>query len=330
MYTANTMASAIETLGMSLPYSASSPAESEEKAAECRNAGAAMRRLLELDVKPRDIMTRKAFENAITAVVALGGSTNAVLHLLAMARAVNVPLAIEDFQAISDKTPLLADFKPSGLYVMEDLQAAGGIPAVLKYLLGKGMLHGECMTVTGRTLAENLADVPGLKEGQPIVFPVEKPIKKTGHLRILKGNLAPEGAVAKITGKEGLRFRGPARVFDSEEQMMAGFEQKKIQKGDVIVIRYEGPKGGPGMPEMLSPTSAIMGAGMGKDVALMTDGRFSGGSHGFIVGHVCPEAQEGGPIALVRDGDIIVIDAETNEISVELDAKELAARKAAW
>ncbi|MDK2972516.1 MAG: dihydroxy-acid dehydratase [Candidatus Sumerlaeota bacterium] len=330
MYTANTMASAIETLGMSLPYSASSPAESEEKAAECRNAGKAMRRLLELDVKPRDIMTRKAFENAITAVVALGGSTNAVLHLLAMARSVNVPLAIEDFQAISDKTPLLADFKPSGLYVMEDLQAAGGIPAVLKYLLGKGMLHGDCMTVTGRTLEENLADVPGLKEGQPIVFPVEKPIKKTGHLRILKGNLAPEGAVAKITGKEGLRFRGPARVFDSEEQMMEGFEQKKIQKGDVIVIRYEGPKGGPGMPEMLSPTSAIMGAGMGKDVALMTDGRFSGGSHGFIVGHVCPEAQEGGPIALVRDGDMIVIDAESNEIRVELDEKELAARKAAW
>jgi dihydroxy-acid dehydratase len=292
MYTANTMASAIETMGMSLPYSSSTPAEDPLKLDECFRSGAAILNLLELDLKPRDIMTREAFENAMVIVAALGGSTNAVLHLIAMARSVNVPLTIDDFQKVSDKTPLLADFKPSGSYVMEDLQSVGGLPAVMKMLLEEGLLHGDCITVTGRTLAENVKDLPGLRAGQEIVRPVGNPLKPTSHLQILKGNLAPEGAVAKITGKEGLRFSGPANVFDSEELMLKALEEGKIAKGQVLVIRYEGPKGGPGMPEMLTPTSAIMGAGLGKDVALITDGRFSGGSHGFIVGHVTPEAPE--------------------------------------
>lgn len=330
MYTANTMASAIEALGMSLPYSASIPAEYPEKLDECVRAGAAIRKLLELDLKPRDIMTRAAFENAMVVVMATGGSTNAVLHLIAMARAVDVPLTIDDFQKVSDRIPYLCDLKPSGKYVFEDLHKVGGTPALMKYLLEKGLLDGKCMTVTGKTLAQNLAEVPGLKEGQQIVRPIENPIKKTGHIRILRGNLAPLGAVAKITGKEGLVFTGTANVFDSEEDMLQALEDKKINKGDVIVIRYEGPKGGPGMPEMLTPTSAIMGAGLGEHVALMTDGRFSGGSHGFLIGHVTPEAQEGGPIALIRTGDKITIDAEKNSIDVALSAEELAKRKAAW
>jgi dihydroxy-acid dehydratase len=330
MYTANTMASAIETLGMSLPYSSSTPAEDPLKLDECFRAGAAILNLLELDLKPRDIMTREAFENAMVMVAALGGSTNAVLHLIAMARSVNVPLTIDDFQTISNKTPLLADFKPSGAYVMEDLQSVGGLPAVYKMLLAEGLLHGDCVTVTGKTLKENVKDLPGLRVGQQIVRPVSNPLKATSHLQILKGNLAPEGAVAKITGKEGLRFSGPANVFDSEELMLKALEDGKIAKGQVLVIRYEGPKGGPGMPEMLTPTSAIMGAGLGKDVALITDGRFSGGSHGFIVGHVTPEAQEGGPIALVRTGDVITIDAQGNELSVAVSDAELATRRTAW
>lgn len=330
MYTANTMASAIEAMGMSLPYSSSTPAEDPLKLDECVRAGAAILRLLELDLKPRDIMTRAAFENAMVLVSATGGSTNAVLHLIAIARSVGVPLTIDDFQAVSNRVPLLADFKPSGKYVMEDLQSVGGIPAVLKMLLAEGLIDGSCMTVTGKTLAENLAELPGLSEGQEIVQPLSKPIKATGHIQILRGNLAPEGAVAKITGKEGLRFVGPARVYDSEEDMLHGLENKEIGKGDVIIIRYEGPKGGPGMPEMLTPTSAIMGAGLGKDVALMTDGRFSGGSHGFIVGHVTPEAQEGGPIALVQNGDIVTIDAEKNIIAFDATDAEIARRRAAW
>ncbi len=330
MYTANTMASAIEALGMSLPYSSSTPAEDPLKLDECLRSGQAIRNLLELDLKPRDIMTREAFENAMVLVSVLGGSTNAVLHLIAMARAVNVPLTIDDFQAVSDRAPLLSDFKPSGKYVMEDLQGAGGIPAVMKMLLAEGLLHGDCRTVTGKTIRENLEALPGLKEGQEIVRPLSNPIKATGHIQILKGNLAPLGAVAKITGKEGLRFSGPAKVFDSEEGILTALEEKAIAKGDVIVIRYEGPKGGPGMPEMLTPTSAIMGAGLGKDVALITDGRFSGGSHGFLVGHIAPEAQEGGPIALLRNGDRITIDATRNEISVELAEDELVARRKAW
>jgi dihydroxy-acid dehydratase len=330
MYTANTMASAIEALGMSLPYSASTPAEDTLKLDECYRAGAAIRNLLERDLKPRDILTREAFENAMVLVSALGGSTNAVLHLIAIARSVDVPLTIDDFQRVSDRVPLLSDFKPSGAYVMEDLHNVGGIPAVMKMLLQEQLLNGECMTVTGKTLAENLKDVPGLKEGQEIVRPLSNPLKATGHLQILKGNLAPEGAVAKITGKEGLRFTGPARVYDSEEDMLHGLERSEIQKGDVIVIRYEGPKGGPGMPEMLTPTSAIAGAGLGKDVALITDGRFSGGSHGFIVGHVTPEAQEGGAIALVRDGDRITIDASANRITLDLSDGELESRRESW
>jgi dihydroxy-acid dehydratase len=330
MYTANTMASAIETLGMSLPYSSSTPAEDPLKLDECVRAGAAILNLLELDLKPRDIMTREAFENAMVVVAALGGSTNAVLHLIAMARSVNVPLTIDDFQKVSDKTPLLTDFKPSGSYVMEDLQSVGGLPAVLKMLLEEGLLRGDCVTVTGKTLAENVKDLPGLRPGQEIVRPVSNPLKASSHLQILKGNLSPEGAVAKITGKEGLRFSGPANVFDSEELMLKALEEGKIAKGQVLVIRYEGPKGGPGMPEMLTPTSAIMGAGLGKDVALITDGRFSGGSHGFIVGHITPEAQEGGPIALVQTGDLITIDAQKNELSVGLSEAELAARRKKW
>lgn len=330
MYTANTMASAIEALGMSLPYSSSTPADDPQKLDECVRAGAAIKNLLERDLKPRDIMTREAFENAMVLVTVLGGSTNAVLHLIAMARAVNVPLTIEDFQAVSARVPLLGDFKPSGAYVMEDLHNVGGVPGVMKMLLSEGLLNGDCLTVTGRTLRENLQELPGLKPDQPIVKPLSAPIKPTGHIQILKGNLSPEGSVAKITGKEGLRFSGPAKVYDSEEEMLHSLERKEIQKGDVIVIRYEGPKGGPGMPEMLTPTSAIMGAGLGKDVALITDGRFSGGSHGFIVGHVTPEAQEGGPIGLVRNGDRITIDAEKNVLDVELSEQEFADRKKQW
>jgi dihydroxy-acid dehydratase len=330
MYTANTMAAAIEALGMSLPYSSSTPAEDPKKLAECLAAGGAVLRLLELDLKPRDIMTRAAFENAMVLVTVLGGSTNAVLHLIAMARSVGVPLTIDDFQAVSNRVPMLADFKPSGSFVMEDLHTVGGIPAVLKMLLEAGLIDGSCMTVTGRTLGENLGELPGLTAGQAIIRPLSSPIKKTGHIQILKGNLAPEGSVAKITGKEGLVFSGPARVYDSEEDMLHALERGEISKGDVIVIRYEGPKGGPGMPEMLTPTSAVMGAGLGTSVALLTDGRFSGGSHGFIVGHITPEAQEGGPIALVQSGDHITIDAERNAITVDLSDEELARRRASW
>ncbi len=330
MYTANTMASAIEALGMSLPYSASIPAEDPAKKDECDRAAVAIRNLLEMDLKPRDIMTREAFENAMTIVVALGGSTNAVLHLLAMARSVNVPLSLQDFQTTSNRVPYLADLKPSGKFVQEDLHSIGGTPAVMKYLLAEGLLTGDCMTVTGKTLAENLASLPGLKEGQSIVRSTKDPIKPTGHIQILFGNLAPEGAVAKITGKEGLVFSGPARCFDSEEQMLGALEQKKIRKGDVIIIRYEGPKGGPGMPEMLTPTSAIMGAGLGSDVALLTDGRFSGGSHGFIVGHITPEAQVGGPLALVQDDDHVTIDAQNNRLDVALSEEEISKRRQKW
>ena len=315
---------------MSLPYSASIPAEDPDKKDECRRAGAAILELMKADIKPRDIMTRAAFENAMVTVMALGGSTNAVLHLIAMARSVDVDLGIDDFQCVSDRIPYLADLKPSGQFVQEDLHSVGGTPAVMKYLLEKGLMDGSCLTVTGKTLGENLADVPGLKEGQTIVQPVEKPIKESGHIRILKGSLAPEGAVAKITGKEGLRFTGPARCYDSEEEMLRALEEEKIQKGDVVVIRYEGPKGGPGMPEMLTPTSAIVGAGLGNDVAMLTDGRFSGGSHGFIVGHITPEAQVGGPLGLLQDGDQVTIDAETNRLDVDLSDDELAKRKAAW
>lgn len=330
MYTANTMATAIEALGMSLPYSASIPAEDAAKKEECQRAGDAILKLLEADIKPRDIMTRTAFENAMVTVMALGGSTNAVLHLIAMARSVDVDLTIEDFQSVSDRIPYLADLKPSGKFVQEDLHSIGGTPAVMKYLLEKGLMDGNCMTVTGKTLAENVKDLPGLKEGQTIISPVEKPLKETGHIRILRGSLATEGAVAKITGKEGLTFSGPARCFDSEEDMLHALEENKIQKGDVVVIRYEGPKGGPGMPEMLTPTSAIMGAGLGSDVAMLTDGRFSGGSHGFIVGHITPEAQLGGPLALLIDGDTVTIDAETNRLDVDVSEDILAERAAAW
>ena len=328
MYTANTMASAIEALGMALPYSSSTPAEDPRKLDECFAAGAAVRRLLELDLKPRDIMTREAFENAMVVVTALGGSTNAVLHLIAMARAVGVRLGLDDFQAVSDRVPFLADLKPSGAYVMEDLHAVGGTPAVMKYLLEQGVLEGGCITVTGSTIAENLRQLPGLTAGQSVVRPWEDPIKGTGHIQILRGSLAPDGAVAKITGKEGLAFAGPAKVFDREEAMLRAFEQGAIQRGQVIVIRYEGPKGGPGMPEMLSPTSAIMGAGLGDSVALLTDGRFSGASHGFIIGHVTPEAQEGGPIALVQDGDWIRIDAKARRLDLDVPEDELARRRA--
>jgi dihydroxy-acid dehydratase len=330
MYTANTMSSVIEALGMSLPYSASTPAELPQKREECFRAGLAMRNLLEGDIKPLDILTRKAFENALTIVMALGGSTNAVLHLIAMARAARVPLAIDDFQAFSNRVPYLADLRPSGRYVQEDLHRVGGTPAVMKYLLEHGYLHGDCLTVTGRSLAENLAELPGFTPGQDVIRPIENPIRSQGHIRILRGSLAPDGAVAKITGKEGVRFRGPARVYDSEEEMLASLGRKEILAGEVVIIRYEGPKGGPGMPEMLTPTSAIVGAGLGDQVALVTDGRFSGGSRGFIVGHVTPEAQEGGPIALARSGDPIVIDSESCRIELEVPAAELAARRAAW
>ena len=330
MYTANTMASAIEALGMSLPYSSSTPAEDPGKEAECRAAGAAVRRLLEEDIKPRDIMTREAFDNAITLVMALGGSTNAVLHLLAMAHAAEVELAIDDFQKISDRTPYLADLKPSGKHVMADLHQVGGVPAVLKMLLERGRLRGDCLTVTGRTLAENLAEVPGLSDGGRVVGTWDNPIKETGHLQILRGNLAPEGAVAKITGKEGLAFTGTALPYDREEEMLRALERGEIGPGSVIVIRYEGPKGGPGMPEMLTPTAAIMGAGLGQETALITDGRFSGGSHGFLIGHITPEAQEGGAIALVERGDVISIDVAERAITLRVSEEELAARRGRW
>ena len=330
MYTANTMATAIEAMGMALPDSASIPAENAGKLDECQRAGAAIRRLLELDLKPRDIMTRRSFENAMVTLMTLGGSTNAVLHLIAMARAVGVPLEPSDFQRVSRRVPYIADLKPSGKFVQEDLHSVGGTSGLMKYLLDKGLLDGDCMTVTGKTLAENLASSKGLAAGQKIIQPVEHPIKPTGHITILHGNLAPGSAVAKITGKEGSRFRGPARVFDSEEAMLAALEQGAIQRGDVVIIRYEGPKGGPGMPEMLTPTSALVGAGLGNDVALITDGRFSGGSHGFIVGHVVPEAQDGGPIALVCDGDVVVIDADTASIDVEVSDEELRRRNSQW
>ena len=321
---------------MSLPYSSSNPAESQDKEEECIKAGQAIRLLLEKDIKPRDIMTRDAFENAMTVVMALGGSTNAVLHLIAMARAVNVDLTIDDFQIVSDRVPLLADLKPSGQYVMEDVYEIGGIPALMKLLLEAGLINGHCLTVTGNTVAENLADLPGLAAEQTIIRPIDNPIKPTGHIEILRGNLAPGGAVAKITGKEGEKFTGRANVFDSEEEMLAALERHEqnsmdeIRKGDVIIIRYEGPKGGPGMPEMLTPTSAIVGAGLGKDVALMTDGRFSGGSHGFIVGHITPEAQDGGPIALVQTGDTITIDAQSHTINMHISDQEMAVRREAW
>jgi len=330
MYTANTMASAIEAMGMSLPYSSSTTALHPNKIDECKAAGAAVRQLMELDIKPRDIMTREAFENAMAIVSALGGSTNAVLHLIAMARSVDMDLTLDDFQQVSKRVPFLGNLKPSGIYVMEDLHEVGGVPAVLKYLLDAGFLNGDCLTVTGRSLSENLRELPGLKEGQEVIRPLDNPIKASGHIQILRGNLAPGGAVAKITGKEGEWFSGPARVFDSEEDMLTSLERGGIRKGDVIVIRYEGPKGGPGMPEMLTPTSAIMGAGLGKDVALITDGRFSGGSHGFIMGHVVPEAQEGGPIALLQDGDRITIDAAKNLLSVDLSDAELEKRRSQW
>jgi len=330
MYTANTMASAIEAMGMALPYNSSNPAQSWEKEVESVLAGKAIRHLLEKDIKPLDIVTKKSLENAVRLVTILGGSTNAVLHILAIARAADIEFTLEDFQRISDTTPFLADLKPSGKYLMEDVHEIGGIPAVLKYLLEKGLIHGDCLTVTGKTLAENLKDVPELSENQEVIKPIEKPIKVTGHLRMLYGNLAPEGSVAKITGKEGLIFKGKAKVFEGEFAANDGIRDGKVSKGDVIVIRYEGPKGGPGMPEMLKPTAAIMGAGLGKDVALITDGRFSGGTHGFVVGHITPEAQEGGAIALLKDGDEITINAETNTISVALSDKELTARKAVW
>jgi dihydroxy-acid dehydratase len=330
MYTANTMASAIEALGMTLPFNSSNPASGEEKKEDALKAGEAMRILLEKDIKPSDVITKKSLENAIRLVTILGGSTNAVLHFLAIARAAQISFTLEDFQRISDNTPFLADLKPSGKYLMEDVHRVGGIPAVMKYLLSKGLLHGDCLTVTGKTIAENLAEVEDLKEGQDVIMPTETPIKASGHLRMLYGNLAPDGSVAKITGKEGLNYKGTAKVFEGEYAANDGIRDGKVNKGDVVVIRYEGPKGGPGMPEMLKPTAAIMGAGLGKDVALITDGRFSGGTHGFVVGHITPEAQEGGAIALVKDGDIISIDADTNSIILEVSEEELELRKAKW
>ena len=330
MYTANTMASAAEALGMTLPYSACTPATDPAKLEECRAVGAAVRRLLEDDLRPRDIMTRAAFENAMVLVTALGGSTNAVLHLIAIAHSAGVDLGLDDFQSVSDRVPYLADLKPSGRYVMEDLHRVGGVPAVLKLLLAHGLVDGSCMTVTGHTMADNLRDVPDLAAGQDVVRSLDRPFKTTGHIRILRGSLAPEGAVAKVTGKEGLRFSGPARVFDREEAALAALQDGNVRDGEVVVIRYEGPKGGPGMPEMLTVTSAIVGAGLGASVALVTDGRFSGGSHGFVVGHVTPEAQSGGPLALVRDGDVITIDAETNRLEWQVAEEERGRRRSAW
>lgn len=330
MYTANTMASAIEALGMSLPYNSSIPAVGNAKVEECKAAGIALRGLMEKDIKPSDILSRKSFENAVRLIIVLGGSTNAVLHFLAIARAAGIEFTLDDFQRMSDSTPFLADLKPSGKFLMEDVHRVGGTPAVLKYMLEQGMLHGDCLTVTGKTLAENLEALPGLSEGQEVIRPVSQPLKPTGHLRILYGNLAEEGAVAKITGKEGTKFTGTARVFDNEFEANAGIGNGLVKPGDVVVIRYEGPKGGPGMPEMLKPTSAIMGAGLGKEVALITDGRFSGGTHGFVVGHISPEAQVGGTIALLEDGDKITIDAEANRIWVDLSDKELTKRRSQW
>ncbi|MFB9053397.1 dihydroxy-acid dehydratase [Formosa undariae] len=332
MYTANTMASAIEALGMSLPFNSSTPAVGDDKLKEkeCVKAGEALRYLLENDIKPSDIVSKNSLENAFRLVTVLGGSTNAVLHFLAIAKAARIEFTLQDFKRISDDTPLLADLKPSGKYSMEDLHGVGGIPGVLKYMLENGMLHGDCLTVTGKTIAENLKDVPNLIEGQDIIKTLDQPIKDTGHIRILFGNLATEGAVAKITGKEGLSFRGTANVFNSETEVNEGIKNGKVNKGDVIIIRYEGPKGAPGMPEMLKPTSSIMGAGLGKDVAMITDGRFSGGSHGFVVGHVAPEAQDGGNIALVENGDIIFIDAENNTIDIEISEELLDKRRANW
>lgn len=331
MYTANTMASAIEAMGMSLPYSSSNPALSEDKKKECAEAGKAIRILLEKDIKPSDIMTRKAFVNALTIIMALGGSTNAVLHLIAMAHSVGLTLTQDDVQAVSDKVPVIADFKPSGKYLMEDLHKVGGVPMVMKYLMEKGMIHGDCLTVTGKTVAENLANVPAIDfEKQKIIQPIEQPIKATGHLQILYGNIAEGGSVAKISGKEGEKFVGPARVFNGEKELINGISSGRVKKGDVVVIRYVGPKGAPGMPEMLKPTSAIIGAGLGKDVALITDGRFSGGTHGFVVGHITPEAFEGGMLAFIHDDDVIEIDATNNTINVKIDESTLTARKNTW
>ena len=331
MYTANTMASAIEALGMSLPFSSSNPALSKEKQAECEAIGKAIKILLEKDIKPKDIMTRKAFENAITVVMVLGGSTNAVLHLIALAKSVGVPLTQDDFQDISDRVPVLSDFKPSGKYLMEDLHNVGGVPAVMKYLLSKGMLHGDCLTVTGKTVAENLASAPDLDfEKQQIVHPLENPLKVTGHLQVLYGNLAEGGSVAKISGKEGEKFEGTARVFDGEKDLIAGIQSGKVHAGDVVVIRYIGPRGAPGMPEMLKPTGAIIGAGLGKSVALITDGRFSGGTHGFVVGHITPEAFDGGLIGLVEDNDIIEIDAVNNTLNLKVSEEIIKERKSKW
>jgi dihydroxy-acid dehydratase len=328
MYTANTMAIAIEALGMSLPYSISNPAVSQEKIEECENVSKYIKVLLEKDICPKDIMTFEAFENAITALTIFGGSTNAVLHIIAMAKSVGINITLEDFQRISDKTPLLADFKPGGNYLMQNLHEKGGVPKVLKYLLKNGMLHGQCLTVTGKTMAENLSEIPDLDfESQKIIKHLDHPLKKTGHLQILYGNLATKGAVAKITGKEGEKFTGPAKVFNGEKDLIKGISDKRIQAGDVVVIRYVGPKGGPGMPEMLKPTSAIIGAGLGKSVALITDGRFSGGTHGFVVGHITPEAYDGGTIALVNDGDIIEIDAVNNILNLAISDQELENRK---
>ena len=331
MYTANTMAAAIEALGMSLPFSSSNPALSVEKQKECEDAGAAIKLLLEKDIKPKDIMTRKAFENAITVIMILGGSTNAVLHMIAMAKSVEVSITQDDFQTISDQTPVLADFKPSGKYLMQDLHQYGGVPAVMKYLLKKGFLHGDCLTVTGKTLAENLENVPDLDfDQQKIIFPLESPLKATGHLQILYGNLAEKGSVAKISGKEGEKFVGPARVFDGEQELIKGINSGKIKHGDVVVIKHVGPKGAPGMPEMLKPTSAIIGAGLGKSVALITDGRFSGGTHGFVVGHITPEAFVGGLIGLVEDDDVIELDAVNNTIHLRVSDEIIAQRRANW
>ena len=331
IYTANTMAAAIEALGMSLPYSSSNPALSAEKKAECLAAGKAIKVLLEKDIKPSDIMTRKAFENAIVVIMVLGGSTNAVLHMIAMAKSVDVKLTQDDFQTISDRIPVLADMKPSGKYMMTDLHNIGGVPVVMKYLYQQGWLHGDCMTVTGKTLAENLEEVAELDfNTQNIIWPVEKPVKATGHLQILYGNIALGGSVAKISGKEGERFSGPARTFDGEFALIDGIQSGRVKAGDVVVIRNVGPKGAPGMPEMLKPTSAIFGAGLGSSVALITDGRFSGGTHGFVVGHITPEAFDGGAIGLINDNDLIEIDATTNSINLKISDEELAARKAAW
>lgn len=331
MYTANTMACAIETMGMSLPYSSSTPAEDPLKMVECHRAGKFLLELLRMDLKPSDIITEKSLRNAMVIVMALGGSTNAVLHLIAIARSVGLQLTLDDFQKVSDEIPLLADLKPSGKYVMEDLHKVGGTPAVIRFLLEKGFLDGDCITVTGKTIAENVVNFPPLREGQQIIRSLENPIKTTGHIQILYGNLAPEGSVAKITGKEGLYFYGPAYVFEGEEAMLAAISENPMSfKGKVVVIRGEGPKGGPGMPEMLTPTSAIMGAGLGKECALLTDGRFSGGSHGYVVGHICPEAQEGGPIGLIQDGDMITIDVQKRRMDVALTEEQFEERRSKW